>query len=186
MHSSDREEFDQHLSVLCAGFNVPIGDRSAAYWAGLSKMELATFARVVEHALGEDGPDKIPTTKQCWGIAKSFRNRFTPSAEPERPAWSGDRWDVQANLKMLDHIRKRPRRYAPDSGYDANTRQVTAGPISHEIAALIVSFKRSFCEDMRQDNAGNAQARLAWTDCLARMETEIDRVLARARVAAAA
>ena len=74
MLSSERAEFDQHLGTLCAGFNVPMTElRGEAYWRGLAKMHLSTFARVVEHALGQDGPERIPTAPQCWALSKQLR-----------------------------------------------------------------------------------------------------------------
>lgn len=73
MNSGDRHEFDTQMSLLCAGFNVPIGDRSEAYWKGVIRMSLMEFTRCVEHALGEDGPEKIPTCSQLWGIRKQLR-----------------------------------------------------------------------------------------------------------------
>lgn len=71
MQLANREEFDQHLKRLCAGFNVPATpERIDAYWSGLARMNLSAFVRAVEFALGEHGPDKIPTPKQCWGLSK--------------------------------------------------------------------------------------------------------------------
>ena len=84
MLSTDRSEFADHLGTLCAGFNVPLTDlRSEAYWRDLAKMQLGQFARVVEHALGPDGPERIPTAPQCWSIARSLRAR--PSAPTVTP-----------------------------------------------------------------------------------------------------
>jgi hypothetical protein len=73
VYSGEREEFDRLLGQLCAGFNVPVGDRAEAYWKGLARMSLVEFARCVEFALGEQGPEKIPTSPQVWGIRKQLR-----------------------------------------------------------------------------------------------------------------
>ena len=80
MHSTERTEFENQLKALCAGFNVPVGDRIEAYWAGLQKMGLIEFTRVVEFALGESGPDKIPTTKHCWQIRNQLKRGTTTTA----------------------------------------------------------------------------------------------------------
>lgn len=73
---TDRTEFDDHLGTLCAGFNVPVTElRTEAYWRGLAQMQLGQFARVVEHALGPDGPERIPTASGCWVIWRQIRNR---------------------------------------------------------------------------------------------------------------
>lgn len=87
MLSTERSEFADHLGTLCAGFNVPVTDlRSEAYWRGLAKMPLGQFVRVVEHALGPDGPERIPTAPQCWTIARSLRTRpkAATATVPER------------------------------------------------------------------------------------------------------
>lgn len=86
MLSSERSEFDQHLGTLCAGFNVPVTDlRAEAYWRGLAKMQLSQFARVVEHALGPDGPERIPTSSQCWSLWRQIRAQ-RPKATESRPS----------------------------------------------------------------------------------------------------
>jgi hypothetical protein len=75
MQSTDRDEFKAQLSILCAGFNVPLGDREEAYWKGCAKMSLIEFARCVEFALGESGPEKIPTTNQLWHMRTLMKAR---------------------------------------------------------------------------------------------------------------
>lgn len=74
MLGTERQAFEHQVGVLCAGFNVPAtSERFEAYWKGLGKMQLGTFERIVEHALGEEGPDKIPTSQQCWTIHRKLR-----------------------------------------------------------------------------------------------------------------
>ena len=73
MISSDYAEFTKQLQALCLGFNVPLGDRPDAYWKGLQKMALSEFTRCVEFALGEHGPEKIPTTGEVWRIRGRLR-----------------------------------------------------------------------------------------------------------------
>lgn len=89
MQLADRAQFDSQLGALCAGFNVPVTElRSEAYWRGLERMQLSQFARVVSHALGEDGPERIPTASQCWVLWKQIRHRRAPgpeSAPPQAP-----------------------------------------------------------------------------------------------------
>jgi len=83
---ADRAQFDSQLGALCAGFNVPMTElRSEAYWRGLERMQLSQFARVVSHALGEDGPERIPLVPQCWAIWKQIRHRRAPSQESAPP-----------------------------------------------------------------------------------------------------
>lgn len=78
MQLADRAMFEDQLGALCAGFNVPMTDlRTDAYWRGLQKMQLGQFARVVEFALGESGPERIPTVPQCWNILRQQRTNAT-------------------------------------------------------------------------------------------------------------
>ena len=103
MHTADREEFDKQLNALCAGYDKPVGDRGDAYWRGLAKMDLPTFARVVEFALGEGGPEKIPTTGQCWQISKQLRAR--PRVfEHDRPAAAVGQPAVRLGLVEHDQV----------------------------------------------------------------------------------
>ncbi len=75
MQSSDRPQFDEQILLLCAGFNVPPSVRPEAYWLGLAKMSLPEFARCVEFALSEDGPDKIPSVREIWGLRVKMRRQ---------------------------------------------------------------------------------------------------------------
>lgn len=177
MLSTDREQFDVQLAMLCAGFNVPIGERSNAYWTGLAKMELATFARVVAHSLGESGPEKIPTPGQCWKISKELRIQRHVPREPSAPKFAGDRWDIAANRHLLEQVRRHPKRYAPDTSYDPKLRQVVPGPLTRAYTAIVVHWKNAWVEDMRADDKGEgvsieAQQR-AWEDCMARADEQI-------------
>lgn len=179
MLAIDRDEFRLQLHSLCAGFNVPVGDREEAYWRGLGKMELRTFVRVVEHALGEDGPEKIPTTKQCWTLSKGLRrNGSAAPAVPERPPWKGDKWDVEANFRLLAHIRASGKRYGPDSGYDPKLREATAGPLTRQYTAVLVRWKKAFAEDMRgEPHPTAASCNAAWLDCIGRADAEFDQLI---------
>lgn len=83
MLRTDRDDFEAQLAQLCAGFNVPLtGERVAAYWLGMQRMDLPLFARVVEYALGEHGPEKIPTVPQLWNLKRQMRSRPKPEAPP--------------------------------------------------------------------------------------------------------
>lgn len=77
MLSTDRDEFDVQLAILCAGYDRPVGDRGEAYWKGCAKMSLIEFARIVEYALGEQGPEKIPTVNHLWRMRSQLRTPNT-------------------------------------------------------------------------------------------------------------
>lgn len=76
MQSTERAEFDEQVKLLFAGFNVPTStERLEAYWKGASKMSMIEFARCVEAALGEDGPEKLPTAPAMWHIRSKLKAR---------------------------------------------------------------------------------------------------------------
>lgn len=86
MNSSHRTEFKALLEKLYGGFNMPIsGAREAAYWEGLSKMSLGQFASCVEYALGEYGPERIPSTSAIWKILHTVKARTAAPVAP-RPS----------------------------------------------------------------------------------------------------
>lgn len=105
MNSGDRHEFDTQMSILCAGFNVPLGDRPEAYWKGIIRMSLMEFTRCVEYALGEDGPEKIPTCSQLWGIRKQLRAQArVVIAEQRVPEVEYTHAQRNANLLLIDWL----------------------------------------------------------------------------------
>lgn len=73
MQTSDRPEFERQLAMLCAAYSVPVGDRSGAYWQSFIRLGLVEFARLVEHCIGPDGPDRLPTCKCLWGLRANLR-----------------------------------------------------------------------------------------------------------------
>lgn len=89
MHSGERQEFEEQLAVLCAGYNLPINDhRKHAYFIGLAKMSLAQFVRCVEFAITEEGPEELPTPRGIWRIHRELRrgpaiNKAPEKAEPD-------------------------------------------------------------------------------------------------------
>lgn len=104
MQSADRIEFERQAAVLCAAFNVPATDaRVDAYWRGLEHMSLAQFTRVVEVAIGRDGPEKIPTTNGLWQLHRKQRAGISAPApsKPREPEYNYDRWDAGANMALI-------------------------------------------------------------------------------------
>lgn len=80
MQTSERGAFERQMTLLFSGFNVPAtSERFEAYWTGLQRMELIGLARVVETALGERGPEKLPNPKQLWGL---MRERTPGATDP--------------------------------------------------------------------------------------------------------
>jgi len=77
----DRTEFDRQISVLCAGFNVPLGDRAEAYWRAFERLSLIEFARMVDAALADGEGERIPTVRQLWAIRSKLRTRTRAHAD---------------------------------------------------------------------------------------------------------
>jgi hypothetical protein len=107
--TGEREEFEILLRELCAGHDKPVGDRSEAYWKGLAKMSLVEFARVIEFALGENGPDKIPTTNQCWRIRNELKRGPAPTQTnlpiKAPPQWTI--WHLRVDALFLKYLSER-------------------------------------------------------------------------------
>lgn len=188
MHSGDREEFENQVRTLCAGFNVPPGDRIEAYWRGLAKMDLPTFARVVEHALGADGPEKIPTTGQCWQISKQMRSR--PRVfEHEKPAdtsWHGDAWERIANYHLFDYlqvnVRTRPSGRYGTSRYVAPGVPLEISPTMHERVRCLIDAKGYWAIEMREGGEADrtpANQKRIWNEFMVAAEKRIDELIAR-------
>jgi hypothetical protein len=165
VNGSDRAEFELHLKMLCSGFNVPLdSSRMEAYWLGLSRMSLAMFARVVERCLGEDGPERIPTARQCWSISKKFQRAHAPTyaASALAPEMLAEGWPIDANLHLLDHIRSSGSRYTPDSRYNPTTRCVDVGPKSIAMVGLLVKAKNQWARSVMDGNTDPETQRGAW------------------------
>ncbi len=173
MLNSDRPEFEAQLATLCSGFNVPMGERSGAYWLGLQKMDLATFARVVADALGEGGPEKMPTVGMCWTLSKKTRvARYIPQPAKQETQWRGDHWDIEANHHLLNYLRSHPKKYAPDSSYEG--RQAVAGPLTERNTKILAQWKKTWAEDMRAEgNPSPKTKRESWEECMQRADAQI-------------
>lgn len=77
MNHNERPEFDRQMSVLCAAFDVPPGNRPDAYWTAFERLSLVEFARMVAAALADESSEKgrIPTVSQLWKIRRGLRTR---------------------------------------------------------------------------------------------------------------
>lgn len=105
MQVSQRAEFEILLEKLYAGFNMPISEaRKAAYWDGLAKMSLGQFSSVVDIALGENGPERIPPVPALWKMLKSAK-QVTP-APIEKPI-DPDHLTYFANRLLWMHVASR-------------------------------------------------------------------------------
>jgi hypothetical protein len=108
VYSTDREQFEVQLSLLCAGYGVWVGDRPEAYWKGLAKMSLIQFARCVEFALSEEGPEKVPNVHELWKIHKGLRAKGAVQDGASSPPESEyPKWLRRVNLLFLAYLMRR-------------------------------------------------------------------------------
>jgi hypothetical protein len=108
MQAADRDEFEIQLAKLCAGFNVPMtSHRKDAYWSGLAKLSLPQFARCVDYALTDDGPDDLPSTKGIWKIFRALRSGHTFEQQRQVRPLEPDHIEYWANRLLYAHIASR-------------------------------------------------------------------------------
>jgi hypothetical protein len=106
MLSTDREEFLALLGKLCAGYDRPCTKaREEAYWSGLGKMSLLQFARAVDVALGEEGPEKFPTPHTLWELHKQAH--ATHTVHVQTPTDDRDHLEYFANRLLFIHSSNR-------------------------------------------------------------------------------
>lgn len=179
MQASDRDGFVKLVGQLCAGFEVPMSEaRVDAYWRGLEQLALPAFERIVTFALGEDGPAKFPKVSDIWQLHRSLRVRAPPQVDSSVKPEVYDQWDIYANGKFFEYIRKhvhlRPQRYG---GADQRI-------VAYRIAPLLAA-KRAWCEDQRAFPERTAELMASdWYAQMAAAEVRVDELLAAAVVSA--
>lgn len=107
MLSTDRADFEAQLHVLFGGFPTFLTPpRIEAYWRGLQKMQLSMFVRCVDHALGETGPEKLPSVNTIWQISKQLRPTFHQPQSKAAAANVGDDFLMLGNRWLLAFLLK--------------------------------------------------------------------------------
>lgn len=109
MQTADGEQFEELISQLCAGYEVPVTKhRKDAHWAGCRKMSIAQYRRCVEFALSDDGPEDLPTTKALWRIHRQLTSGSSQHSTPATVrASEPDHLEYFANRLLLLHITHR-------------------------------------------------------------------------------
>lgn len=152
MQLADRGEFVAQLKTLCAGFNVPFtGEREEAYWRGLERMQVSSFARVVTHALSDHGPEKLPTVRDVWSLSRVLRRQQPPmtDARDAPPPPAVDHWTAFANRRLAAWLRQ-------------------YGPLSDASLARVVAEKRRLTEQFRLIASDDVVTEEEFTDALRR------------------
>lgn len=100
MQTADRPDFVAQLKALCAGYNIPCKPETEdAFWRGLSRMPVSSFARVVDHALSEDGPEGFPNVRKVWALHRQLRR---PAPAPEAPPQQVDALTLDGYTKFAN------------------------------------------------------------------------------------
>jgi hypothetical protein len=127
-----RSECDEQTTRLCAAYNVPANaERLDAYWTAFGKLGAVEFARMIEHCLTDQGPEKMPSVRQVWDVRRQLRTRIpTTAANPAEL----DHVGFFANRMLWEHV---------------NSRQ----GLSNDELTGVLDFKRTlvnqFCEYIR-------------------------------------
>lgn len=105
MLNTERKDFEAQLAVLFGGFPQFLTEpRIEAYWRGLQKMPLSTFVRCVDHSLGEQGGDKLPTVNAVWQTSKVLRGQRQQLQKREEKN-NCDDFTAFANRRLYEYLR---------------------------------------------------------------------------------
>ena len=106
MNGNDRPAFESQVSILCAAYNVPATpERIEGFWASFGgKVSLAAFAKVVAHALGEDGTEKMPTVHQLWTIYRKNKPTLQGAAQPVKVQSEFDNYHAYGNRTLFGFL----------------------------------------------------------------------------------
>ena len=189
MNLDEKPRFHELLNSLFGAHGRTVWDGAlAGYWKGLEKMSLMQFERVVGKAIEklqytERGVAKVPTVPELWDLHRG--TRYEQPRPQQEPAWTGDAWDVAANLALLAYFERKKGereidRYAPDSPYSDRLRHVVVGERTKARTAVMVKWKNLWARDMREDRAegGNREGKQYFADCMNHAEAELDRLIA--------
>lgn len=111
MNSNEREDYNILMKRLCIGLGaLPSPERMDTFFAGLAKMSLIQFSRVVDACLDEDSAcnGKLPTIPGVWKIWRGIRDKAratTRRLEPPPPKQS--RQLMQVNGLFLKYLYRR-------------------------------------------------------------------------------
>lgn len=169
MQDTDRKAFDEILGEIFAAIDKPLGEsQRSAFWKALSDMSILEFARIRDHLLREwreqDPPRKF-TPGDIWRARKSLR--AAPPSKSTDDGWTGDDWDLKANLRLLSYVLK---------------ACMARRKIDPSSTRTLVAFKNRWAELMRISGPFEMvpmdEQDDSWKECIKQAETEIGRAKA--------
>lgn len=189
MASIDRAECVAGVELIYASYDKPCQDRHReSYWKTLAKMNTHDFARVMEHCLSEDAPEKVPSAGDCWRIAKRLRPARQDGRDFTQPVAELDDVQKAAAMRLADYIHNHVRGTTLDAGRYGSVRWVAGNGAHHfvgrleisqsmhERVAVLVRAKNAYIERIRGDHtlADPELAQAVWDRMLREAEREID------------
>jgi len=164
----------------------------AGYEASLKLMPTPSLARVVSTWLEQIGdatdPDdlRVPTAAKLWALRRKLKRLPDPPPLELRgaPAQAQDGWDLNANTLLLNYLTVGLVQQVIH-GMKATRDAGRYAPPAH--TAVMVKWKNAWARDMREDRElydGKLDGKIAWTDCMAKAEAEIDALISAERAAA--
>jgi hypothetical protein len=188
MTDSDQKEFLELLADLygACGQNVKANIANGT-WRGLKHMALSEFRAVVENSIEtmrftERGAARPPTVAEIWDRHREHTKSRGIDADPPAPKYAGDGWSVNANLLLLEHIRRATRPAELDYAPDTQGNPVHVGPHTEAIAKILAKWKNSWARDMREDREiynGKREGASYWRECMKSADAEVAAYLAR-------
>lgn len=93
-----------------------------------------------------------------------------------------DSWQSDARKRLLRHVLRSGRDYAPDTRYDADARKLVQGPKAIHIAACLDRWAQMWAQDMRELAESGmtvtpADQDAQWAANMREANAEIDRYL---------
>lgn len=127
MIEADRPEFERLLREVFGALDKPLTEHQRnGFWRGLTRMSLTEFERCCERILRDlqDGePPRRLGLDSIWSAKKRLRAAGPDPARAQLDSWQRDKWDEEANRKLLGHITrvipKDPHRYGRPASWEA-------------------------------------------------------------------
>ena len=143
MQVTDRDEFNALLRKFMGGYDAfPNPDKIEAYWTGLQKMTMPQLSRIIDHALSEEGPDKLPNVHGVWDLHRDMRRTGANGVAPVHDTPPGEKpiatLQEQLCAYAMDILRLSPREIAWPWEYEHREWWVD-GKRNSSLSAVLIS-----------------------------------------------